>query len=171
MEEEILDVVDEQDKFIRKTTRKDVRENVLAHRTARVIIKNPKQEFFIQKRSKNKLTFPSHLDIGIAETVKSGEGYVSAAMRGLMEEVGIVGVSNIRLMHSFLFKIKYTSSQTNEHCKVYELTYDGKIKPQDEEIDDIKFLIIDEIKSLMGREHFHPVGALVFKKYLENIKK
>ena len=167
MKEEILDVVDENDKFVRKATRKDVRENVLQHRIARVIIKNSNQAFLVQKKSKNKKTFASYWDVGIAETVLSGEGYVGAAIRGLMEEVGIVGISNIKLMHSFLFKIRYSSSQTNEQCKVYEILYDGKIKTQDEEIEDIKFLMIEEIKNLMEKEPFHPVGKIAFEKYLQ----
>ncbi len=104
MEEEILDVVDEKDKYVRKATRKEVRENTLLHRVARVIIKNRKGELIIQKRSAAKKTFASHFDIGMAETVKSGESYEAAAIRGLTEELGIFGVSNIQLMNF----VKYT---------------------------------------------------------------
>ncbi len=167
MEEEILDVVDGNDKFVRKATRKEVRENALLHRTARVIVNNSKNEFLIQKRAADKKTFPAHFDIGIAETSLSGEGYVGAAIRGLMEELGIIGVSNIQLMHSFLFKIKYNSSETNELCKVYEILHNGKITAQEEEIEEIKFLTIEEIKKLIEEFPFHPVGKLVFEKYLE----
>ena len=166
MEEEILDVVDEKDKFVRKAARKEVRENVLLHRVARVIIKNRKGEFIVQKRSAAKKIFPSHFDIGIAETVKSGESYEAAAIRGLTEEFGIFGVSNIQLMNSFLFKIRYNSLQTNEFCKVYRLEYDDKINPQKEEIEDIKYLKIDKIKKLIDMP-FHPVGRIAFEKYLE----
>ena len=167
MEEEILDVVDENDNFVRKATRKEVRERVLLHRVSRVIIKNNKNEFLVQRRSKNKKTFPSHWDIGVAETVKSGEGYVSAAIRGLMEELEIIGISNIQLMHSFLFKIKYNSPQTNEFCKVYKILYNGKIKTQEEEIEDIKFSKLEELNTLIQNDLFHPIGKLAFEKYLE----
>ena len=169
MEEEILDVVDENDKFIRKATRKEVRENVLMHRTARVIIKNRNGEFLIQKRSANKKSFSAHFDLGIAETSLSGEGYVGAAIRGLMEELGIIGVSNIQLIHSFLFKIRYSSAETNELCKVYWIDYDGKLILQEEEIDEIRFMTIEQIKKLMEKFPFHPVGKIVFEKYLEII--
>lgn len=167
MEEEILDVVDDNDKFVRKATRKEVREKALMHRTTRVIIKNDKNEFLVQKRAADKKNFPEYLDIGIAETVKSGESYEGAALRGLIEEVSIFGISNTKLTHSFLFKIKYNSLQTNEHCKVYEVQYNGKIKIQDEEIEDAKFLTIEKIKKLIEKDPFHPVGKLVFEKYLE----
>ena len=55
----------------------------------------------------------------------------------------------------------------NEHCKVYKLIYDGKIIPQKEEVDEIKFLTDEGTKELIGTSNFHPVGAIVFKKYLE----
>ncbi len=167
MEEEILDVVDENDRFVGKTTRKEVREKVLMHRVSRVIIKNSENKFLIQKRAATKKMFPSHFDVGIAETVKSGGGYVGAGMRGLMEELGIFGISNIQLMHSFLFKIKYSSLQINEHCKVYQIVYDGKLTVQQEEIDDIRLLEIEDIKKLMREMPFHPIGKVVFEKYLE----
>ena len=170
MEEEILDVVDEKDRFVRKATRKEIRKKVLLHRVSRIIIKNDKNEFLVHRRSKNKKTFPNYWDIGIAETVKSGESYEAAAIRGLAEEVGIIGVSNTQLMHSFLFKIKYNSSQTNEHCKVYEVLHNGKITAQEEEIDDIKYLTIKKINDLIGGGHFHPLGKLAFERYLENKK-
>ena len=163
MEEEILDVVEEKDQFVRKATRKEVRENALMHRLSRVIIKNNKNQLFVQKRSANKKNFPEHWDIGIAETVVSGEGYVSAAMRGLVEEVGIIGVSNIQLIHSFLFKIKYNSSEINELCKVYQLEYNGKLTIQEEEIEDAKFLTINEINNLLKNGPSHPVGKIAFE--------
>ena len=40
--EEILDVVDEEDQFVRKASRKEVREKALMHRVSRVIIVNGK---------------------------------------------------------------------------------------------------------------------------------
>ena len=165
MEEEILDVVDENDKFVKKATRKEVREKVLLHRVARVIIKNNKNEFVIQKRNSDKKTFPSNFDIGVAETVKSGESYEAASIRGLKEELAI----NVANQPRFLFTIKYNSQQTKEICKVYEISHNGKIKFQKEEIEEVKVLEINEVKNLIQKNPFHPVGKLAFKKYLKTI--
>ena len=164
--EEILDIVDEEDKFVRKATRKEVREKALMYRVSRVIIVNSKGEFLVQKRSMSKDIYPGYWDIGVAGTVSSGESYVGTAIRELMEELGVTGISNIQLMHSFLFKIKYSSAADNAHCKVYRLVYNGKIIPQEEEIDEIKLMSAKEIKVLMQKEKFHPVGKIVFEKYL-----
>ncbi len=168
--EEILDVVDENDKFVRKAARKEAREKALIHRASRVIIVNSKGEFLAQKRSMSKDIYPGCWDIGVAGTVSSGESYPGTAMRELMEELGITGIPNIQLMHSFLFKIRHSSAADNVHCKVYELTYNGKVIPQKEEIDEIKLMAAEKIKVLMQKEKFHPVGKIVFEKYLETKK-
>lgn len=165
--EEIIYVVNEKDQFVRKATRKEVREKALLHRVARVIIKNSKNEFLVQKRSLRKDIHPGLWDIGIAETVKGGDSYESTAMRGLLEELEITGISNIQLMHSVLFKLKYFSKNHNILCKVYYLLYDGQIYAQEEKIDEIKYLTSKEVIDLTEKANFNQVGKLVFDKYLE----
>ena len=167
MKEEIIYVVDEKDKFVRKATRQEVREKALLHRTSRVIIKNNKDKLLIQKRSKTKDVNPGLWDVGIAETVIEGGSYEGTAMRGLLEELGITGISNIQLMHSLLFKIRFSSPNHNVFLKVYLLKYNGKIEIQTEEIDQVKFVTFDEIKNLIENKSFSPARKLVFKKYLE----
>ena len=167
MNEEMLDVVDEDDNFVRKTTREEVRQKALLHRSARVIILNSSGQFLVQKRSKQKDIYPGLWDIGVAETVTSGESYESAAMRGLLEEVGIKGISNIHLIHSFLFKFKFRSAEDNDNCKVYELIYDGKITPDLVEVMEIKFMPEEAVLKLIDQGLFVPDGTMAFKKYLE----
>jgi len=167
--EEFIDIINEKDKVIKKVTRKEIVEKALLHRASRVIIINNNEEFLVQKRSKNKDLYPNHYDVGIGETVKSGESYEAAAIRGLKEELGITNISNIQLIHSFLFKIKYNSKKHNSYYKVYELQYNGKLRLQQEEIQNVKFLTIENIKKDMRKKLFHPGGTMVFKKYL-NLK-
>jgi len=167
MEEEIIYVVNEKDQFVRKATRKEVREKALLHRAARVIIKNNEQKFLVQKRSLRKDIHPGLWDIGIAETAKEGGSYESTAMRGLLEELGITGISNIQMMHSVLFKLKYFSKNHNILCKVYYLLYNGQVYSQEEEIDEAKFLTKEEVSNLIEKEAFNPVGKIIFNKYLE----
>lgn len=167
MEEEIIYVVNEKDQFVRKATRKEVRENALLHRAARVIIINNENKFLIQKRSKTKDINPGLWDMGIAETVSEGDSYESTAMRGLLEELGIIRLSNIQMMHSVIFKLKYISQNHNVLCKVYLLTYSGKIELQAEEVDEAGFATSAEIKLLIENKQFSPVGKIVFEKYFE----
>ena len=169
--EEIIDVVDENDSFVRKATRQEVVQKGLLHRDSRIIIQNSKGEFVVQKRSMDKDNYPGCYDIGVAETVKGGESYESAAIRGIMEELGIVGISNISLMRSLLFKMRYKSDNLNEHCKVYYLIYGGKMQAQKEEIDELKLLKEDELIGFIKSQQFHPAGKMAFEKYLEKNEK
>lgn len=167
MSEELIDVVDDKDQFVRKTERSEVRQKALIHRSARVIILNNKREFLVQKRSTSKDIYPGYWDLGVAETSISGEGYVFAAIRGLQEELGIIGISNIQLIHSFLFKLKFRSPNDNGNIKMYELVHNGKINPNYIEVEEVKFISADGVFELIEKGHFTPGGAMAFKKYWE----
>src|SRR3989338_4815713 len=112
MEEEMIDVVDDENNFIRKTTRKEVREKSLLHKISRVLIKNNEGNFLIHKRSISKDLFPGYWDIGMVETLKSNEDYNHGAKSGLKEEFGI-NVPTDQLEKSKIFQHKYRSGIFN----------------------------------------------------------
>ncbi|MBI3036418.1 NUDIX domain-containing protein [Candidatus Woesearchaeota archaeon] len=163
----MIDVVDENDKFVRKATRKEVREIGLLHRAAKVIVVNEEGKFLVQKRSMNKDLFPGVWELGVGETVKSGDSYEAAAISGLEDEIGVIGVSNIQLKHSFLFKLRCSSAQNNAHYKVYLLNHRGKVLPQQEEVDEVKFLSLDDVHKLMATGSLEPESVAILKKYVE----
>ena len=169
--EEMIDIVDEEDRFIRKATRKEVREKALLHRYSRIIIVNNERNLLVQKRSVHKEVYPGYWDLGVAETVLSGESYESAAIRGLDEELGIVYVSNIQLIRSFLFKLKFRSAKDNGNCKVYKHMYNGKITPQPKEVEEAMFLSIEEIEKLIAGNKFTPSGKLAFETHLKRLNR
>src|SRR3989338_8129878 len=165
--DEIVYVVNKKDQFVKKATRKEVREKALLHRVARVIILNDEKKFLIHKRTKNKDINPGLWDIGIAETVIEGDSYESTAMRGLNEELSIQGISNVQLSRSVLFKLIYLSLNHNILCKIFNLIYNGPIYFQKEEIEEIKFLDKGELLELIKSKKFSPVGKTVFETYLK----
>ncbi len=158
--EEMVDIVDEKDEVVSTTTKKEMVEKALLHRAARVVVLNSKGEVLVHKRSETKKVYPGHWDIGIAETVQAGESYEEAATRGLNEELGITDVFG-----DFLFKTKYLSPGNNAFLKVFEAFYDGKIRMQEEEVEEAKFLPINEVINLSKNEKFSPTGKVVLEKY------
>ncbi|HLC60785.1 MAG TPA: NUDIX domain-containing protein [Candidatus Nanoarchaeia archaeon] len=164
---EYIDIVNEKDEVIGVVTRTEMHKNALLHRVSRIIIKNDKNEFLVQKRSQSKDIFPEYWDIGVAESVKSGSNYDSTAVIGLWEELGIkLQIEEINRVFNFIHK----SENDNEICTVYEIVYNGDLKKQDEEIDEIKFLKMEMVKELISSSPFHPVGSIAMDKYL-NISK
>ncbi len=165
--EELVDIVDENDRFVRKATRDEMMEKGLLNRAARVIVVNGKGEYLVHKRAAAKKRYPGRWDIGIAETLVSGEGYEAAAIRGLAEELGIHGVSNIELKRSLLFKLRYASEINNAWIKVYRIAYDGAITPQAEEMEAAQFLPLKGVIELSKGDNFSPSGKFVLDNYLE----
>ncbi len=165
--EEMVDVVDENNRFVRKVTRREVREKALLHKAVRVIVIDKEGKLLVKKRSANKDIYPSCWELGVGETVTSGESYESAAIRGLDEELGVIYVSNIQLIHSLLFKLKYRSPNYNANFKVYRHLHNGKLKLQPEEVEEAKFLTASEVKKLIEQGLFEPTSTEAFEKYLE----
>ncbi|MBI2133115.1 NUDIX domain-containing protein [Candidatus Woesearchaeota archaeon] len=160
--EEMVDIVDEKDKVISTTTKREMVENALLHRAARVVLLNSKGEVLVQKRSEKKKVYPGCWDIGVAETVQSGESFEEAATRGLNEEMGVSDV-----IGDFLFKTKFLSKDNNVIYKVFEAFYDGDVKVQEEEVDEARFVPLDGAISIANLEKFSPTGKFILDKYVE----
>lgn len=95
--EEILDVVDEEDRVIGQATREEVHRNKkLIHRSIGVAVSNDKGELFLQQRSATKDTDPNKWTISCSGHVGAGDDYLATVYRELEEELGI------RIFHSFL---------------------------------------------------------------------
>ena len=166
MSEEIIDVVDGQDNFVRKAPRSEVREKALLHRAARVIVLNARGKMLVQKRAAEKDLYPGKWDVGMGETVTSGESYEAAAVRGLAEELGITGITEAQIKESFCFMQKFRSENDNSNSRVYDLNYDGEIMPDPAEVEEIRHVSAYEIRRLMEGD-FAPDGAETVRKYLE----
>jgi len=163
MTEEYVYHVDEDDNVIGKVTRKEVDYNKLRTRGSRVIISNNKNEILIQKRASTKRKYPNHWDFGTAETLMYGESYESGAIRGLLEELNIYGISNFDI--KFLFKLKYEDEEVKRWYKVYSLIYDGKITIDKNEVSVVKFVSIDVLDQMIETDKFAPQGLEVYKEF------
>lgn len=130
--QEMLDVVDDEDKVIGVRTRGDVHSLGLMHRSVHILVFNSKGDLFLQKRSKNKDSNPGLWDSSAAGHLECGENYPDCAVRELTEELGIeVGTTLEPLFH-----LPASPHTGMEHCNVYRCTHDGPFQLQPEEIDE-----------------------------------
>jgi isopentenyldiphosphate isomerase len=158
---EMLYVVDEEDRIIGTMSRATVRKKGLLFRSSHIIVSNSKGEFFVQRRSANKDLWPNMYDLGVGETLKSGESYEEAAKRGLKEEIGADAEIN------FLFDFKFRSKYDNENCRVYRCCYDRKLKFADKEVAEGFFVTKEKLRKLMKTKPFTPFSNTLVKKYFE----
>lgn len=144
--EEILEVVDENDRVIGTERRGTIHKNGLMHRSAQVLVFNSHGELFLQKRSASKDEFPGLWDSSAAGHVDPGESYLECARRELEEELGVTGP--VELEEVFRFP---ASRETGfEHCAVHRCIFDGPLIFQPSEVDEGRWLNPGEMDSLVA---------------------
>jgi isopentenyl-diphosphate delta-isomerase type 1 len=89
MTEEILEIVDEENRVTGRAERSRIHREQLRHRAVHVFLFNTRGELFLQKRSLEKDEFPGYYDSSAAGHVDPQESYAAAAVRELEEELGI----------------------------------------------------------------------------------
>ncbi len=88
--DELLDVVDAEDRVVGRGRRADVHAQGLWHRAIHVIVVNRQQQVLMQQRSALKDAYPNCWSTSCAGHVDTGEDYEAAAIRELEEELGVV---------------------------------------------------------------------------------
>ena len=158
MKEEFLEVYSpEGTKTGQKKSKSEIHRKGLFHSTVHVWIFTEEGNILIQKRSKKKELNPGVWDVSVAGHVKFNENIKKAAKRETLEETGInintkdllkIGVYrciNIHptaidkeFFHTFILKIDKNS-----------INLDFK----NNEVDDLKFISIEEMESLIKEEN------------------
>ena len=163
--DEFFYVVDEDDNVIGAASRKECHSNAkLIHRSVYIFLMNSKGEILIQKRAASKDLYPGFYTASATGHVDYGEDYDSAAKRELKEELGV----DAPLKR--LCKVKSFSNVEREISMIYICRYDGPIKFDRNEIDEVIFMSIDDIKrSLKTEERKFAYGFKVaFKEFLKH---
>jgi isopentenyl-diphosphate delta-isomerase type 1 len=148
--QELLDVVDADDRVIGVKTRGEIHARGLMHRAVHILVFNSKGELFLQKRSMTKDENPGQWDSSAAGHVDSGETYIACAIREIEEELGIVLDSGLDSGLDFLFHKKPSKLNGMEHSPIYRCVYDGELKLQAAEIDEGKWLSLLQMDALAG---------------------
>ncbi len=149
MNDEYFDIVNEQNEVVGQEKRQVVHKTGLWHRGVHVFLFTPDRRLLIQKRSQTRDKFPGTLDCSVSEHLKPGESYLTAAIRGLREELGVEGIPLIRLVQ---FKMNYGPND-NEFSDVFEGTIDENIPItiDPHEVDEVAFRTISELDEMIGK--------------------
>lgn len=139
--EEVFEIVDEEDRIIGTAKRSECHKNPkLLHRTAGVLVFNSDGDVLMARRSLKKDTNPGRWSISSWGHLNPGESYEHAALRELKEELGIT--ENLKL----LFKMIFRSWNESEMFCIFNAVNNGPFKPDPEEVSEIKFFSIGELK-------------------------
>ena len=97
--DELLDVVDEQDRVVGQATRREVRRRRLLHRFSSVFCRDPAGRLYVHRRTDDKDVYPGMYDMTAGGVLAAGETYLEAARRELAEELGVAGPEPRYLFH------------------------------------------------------------------------
>jgi len=163
---EILDLINEKDEVIGQASRKEIEEKGLLYRCAGIYVKIG-EKIVIQQRSHNKKIRPLNFSI-VEETVKTGETFEEAAIRGVKEELGleVQELKEIGIIH-----IQDKEYNDNFLLKIFSAKGIGKLVSDLIEVENTNLKSIDEIEKLISSEKKISPGFLEsFKQFKEALK-
>lgn len=176
---ELFDIVDENGDPTGETVERTLAHSQgIRHRTSHVWLLRRRQgrvEILLQKRSRDKDSFPGCYDISSAGHIPAGVDYVSSALRELKEELGeeasleeliYCGTRHIRYAESFYGK----PFRDNQVSKVYLLWRDKEVEDfvlQKEEIEEVKWFDFYECMELVKK---NAIPHCIMQEELDMIK-
>jgi isopentenyldiphosphate isomerase len=147
---EIYSVVDEDDKVIGKSTRKEVHKKKLIHRSVMFLIFDKKGRILVTQRTKNKEFYKEYWSIGLGGHVNAGETYEEAVVREAKEE------ANIDEKPFFIDSFKLRLPTESENVRVYSFVTDKKPKLDPFEVKLGVFLTRKEMEEKIKKDKFLP---------------
>ena len=156
--DELLDIVDEQDRVVGRTTRGEATARGLRHRCVFILARDGEGRVFVHRRTAQKLVFPSLHDMFVGGVVGAGEAYDDAALREAEEELGVSGLPRPTALFSFLYEGTGAAAGHTWWARVYEVRCDLPVVPQAEEVAWHDFVTEEELERLLPEREWVPDG-------------
>lgn len=164
--DEYLEIVNEKGEIIGKELRSKVHSNPsLLHRVTHVLVFNSRGEVLLQKRSMRKDVAPGRWDTSVGGHVNAGETVEEAVLREMEEELGIKGI-----MPEFIYSYIHSNNYESELVYSHHCLYEGKIKFNTDEIDEVRYWRLSEIvpSEIFSQNLLHEVS--LYREFLKKIK-
>lgn len=162
---ELFDLVDENDKVIGQTLRREVhRDKSLIHRSVTVLV-FISGKLLLQKRSQTKDTYPLYWTSSCSGHVTAGNSYEETVKRELKEELGL----KVKEELTFLGKDLMRLPKETEMMATYQYETSDPVSLAKDEISDSKLYVLDEdfFVKILPRLKITPDLRFVLKKYLK----
>ena len=158
MKEEFLEVYSpEGTKTGQKKSKSEIHRKGLFHSTVHVWIFTEEGNILIQKRSKKKELNPGVWDVSVAGHIKFNENIKKAAKRETLEETGInINTKDLLKIGIYRSINIHPTAIDKEFFHTYILKIDKNsinLDFKNNEVDDLKFISIEEMESLIKEEN------------------
>lgn len=164
--EELFDIVDDNNKIIGQSTRKEAHTKGLTHKSVMFFIFNKKGDLFLNKRSSKKEFDPGAYSIVLGGHVTKGDSYEQTVIREAKEEARVT--SKPYFLANFKSRYK---EKDKENVALYYFIVDKEPILDKNEIGYGNFTPIDEIKDILKKEKFIPETEIIYKILMKNKEK
>jgi len=144
MTQENIILVDEKDNEIGIGEKLKVHQEGKLHRAFSIFIFNSKGEMLLQQRARTKYHSPNLWTNACCSHPRPNETLRDATKRRLKEEMGIE--TELKEVFSFIYKAKIGDLIEHEFDHVFIGRFDGKVKPNKEEVGDWKWAEPEELR-------------------------
>ena len=157
--DERVEVVDEHDHVVEVVTRQRMRATNLRHRAVYILVTDSADRLLIHRRSDTKDVWPGRWDVAAGGVVWVGEPYDSAALRELVEELGI-DAAPLGLLE-LLGPCAYADADVALVGRVYRVRHDGPVHFADGEVVEATWVSRSELLERLRRDPFVPDSIAV----------
>jgi isopentenyl-diphosphate delta-isomerase len=144
--QEVLVLVDDHDNEIGTDTRENCHLGEGKRHRAYVVFLFHGGKLLLQQRSRLKMLWPGAWDVSFTSHVYPGETYEQAARRkGIQELAATFG--SVQDAYSFVYFASQGKYAENEFCKLLVADFDGRVKPNQDEIMAVRWATIKELRT------------------------
>lgn len=146
---EYIITVDEQDNEVGSIEKLEAHKLGVLHRAFSILVFNQKGQVLLQRRNIEKYHSPGLWSNTCCSHQRVGETLEEAVNRRLDEELGFT--CDLKEMFHFIYKVEFDNNlMEHELDHVFFGHYDGDIIPNKEEVDEIKWMDMDDLKQDMA---------------------
>jgi isopentenyldiphosphate isomerase len=164
-DQEMLDIVDEDDRVLSSASRRKVLDEYQLHRAVVFFVFDREGNVFVNKRSASKEIYPGYWSIAFGGHVLAGESYDAAAIREVQEETGLFD-RPVRIG-----SYKKRTADERENVAVYRVAASRDLDLFPEEIEYGQFVTVAELNEYLGRFDFLPETPDLLRILVEHTSK
>jgi isopentenyl-diphosphate delta-isomerase len=171
MSEELVILVDENDKEVGLMPKMEAHEKALLHRAFSVFVFNKNKELMLQRRASHKYHSPGLWTNTCCSHQRQGESNIAAGKRRLMEEMGFE--TNLEESISFIYKAPFDKGLTEhefDHILLGNYEDDPNLNP--DEVSEWKWMSLSDINTdmLENPDIYTEWFKIIFDKFYTHIE-
>ena len=170
MKEELVILVDENDKQIGLMPKMEAHEKAVLHRAFSVFVFNGKNELMLQQRALHKYHSPGLWTNTCCSHQRDGETNLEAGKRRLFEEMGFV--TDLKETTSFIYKAPFENGLTeHEFDHILVGNYENDPLINKDEVASWKWVDLDLVKQNIEKspELYTAWFKIIFEKYYQTL--